>query len=264
MEPWQIVLALIQGLVEWLPISSEGQVVLFAYNFGNVPQEYLISLAIWLHLGTALAVVARYPRDILHILLLRDRSLFRLLLIATVGTAMTAIPLYFTLKAAMTTFQGEALNVAVGALLLVTALVLYLPSRRSNTIMDEDSREPTSREALATGLVQGFSVLPGLSRSGLTISALLLQKVDKEKALRFSFLMSVPAVLGILGIELLTGGWSLSVVSPIDLFLMELIVFAAGLLSMEVLLRVAKSISFWKLCVVIGTIAIVFGLPAFF
>lgn len=264
MEPWQIVLALIQGLVEWLPISSEGQVVLFAYNFGNVPQKSLISLAVWLHLGTALAVVARYPRDILHILLLRDRSLFRLLLIATVGTAMTAIPLYFAFKAAMTTFQGEVLNVAVGILLLVTALVLYLPSRSSNTTLDESHREPTSREALTTGLVQGFSVLPGLSRSGLTISALLLQKVDKEKALRFSFLISVPAVLGILGVELLTGAWPLAVVSAIDLFLMEIIVFAAGLLSIEVLLRVAKSISFWKLCLVIGTIAIVFGLPAFF
>ncbi|TFF91792.1 undecaprenyl-diphosphate phosphatase [Candidatus Thorarchaeota archaeon] len=264
MEPWQVILALIQGLVEWLPISSEGQVVLFAYNFGNVPQEYLVTLAVWLHLGTALAVVARYPRDILQVLSLQDRRLFRLLLIATIGTAITAIPLYFTLKVVVTAFQGELLNVAVGVLLLVTALVLYIPTRQGEPVLDNEPGEPDQRNAFTSGLVQGFSVLPGLSRSGLTISALLLQKVDKEKALRFSFLMSVPAVLGILGVELLTGGLSVPVIPMVDLVLMELIVFVTGLLSMEALLRVAKSISFWKLCVLIGSIAIVFGLPAFF
>jgi undecaprenyl-diphosphatase len=264
MELWQVILALIQGLIEWLPISSEGQVVLFAYNFGNVPQEHLLSLAVWLHLGTALAVVARYPRDILHIISLRDRRLFRLLLVATIGTAITAIPLYFSLKAIMTTFQGEVLNIAVGGLLLVTAVVLYMPTRKSAPVQDEETTEPTEREALSTGLVQGFSILPGLSRSGVTVSALLLQKVDKEEALRFSFLMSVPAVLGILAVELLTGGLSGPAISTIDLLMMELIVFVSGLLTMEALLRVARAISFWKLCVVIGGIAIAFGLPALF
>ena len=72
MELWQIIVALIQGLVEWLPISSEGQVVLFLYNFTPVPSEQIISLVVWLHLGTALAVVARYPRVIFEILSLKE------------------------------------------------------------------------------------------------------------------------------------------------------------------------------------------------
>ncbi|MHA2153047.1 MAG: undecaprenyl-diphosphate phosphatase, partial [Candidatus Thorarchaeota archaeon] len=59
MELWQILVALIQGLVEWLPISSEGQVVLFLYNFTPVAPEEIVSLVVWLHLGTALAVVVR-------------------------------------------------------------------------------------------------------------------------------------------------------------------------------------------------------------
>ncbi|RLI48931.1 MAG: undecaprenyl-diphosphate phosphatase, partial [Candidatus Thorarchaeota archaeon] len=92
MEPWQVIVALIQGLVEWLPISSEGQAVLFIYNFGDVPPEALISVVVWLHLGTALAVIVRYPRDFIHILTLRDRRLFRLLLIATLATAVTGVP----------------------------------------------------------------------------------------------------------------------------------------------------------------------------
>ena len=264
MEVWQIIVALIQGLVEWLPISSEGQAVLFVYNFGTVPADALITLVVWLHLGTALAVIARYPRTILDILALKDRDLFRLLLIATVCTAITALPLYFVLKASLTTFHGEIINILVGVLLLVTAFVLYLPTRNQHdSIPDEDNpRLPSNKEAAVTGFVQGFSVLPGLSRSGVTVSALLIQKVDKETALRFSFLMSVPAVLGILAVEFLTGGAVIPTISPLDLLVMEIIVFVTGLASIEILLRVARKVSFWKLCLILAIVAIIFGIPA--
>ncbi|MFW9979625.1 MAG: undecaprenyl-diphosphate phosphatase [Candidatus Thorarchaeota archaeon] len=263
MEPWQIIVALIQGFVEWLPISSEGQAVLFVYNFSSVPPSELITLVAWLHLGTALAVVVRYPRTILEVVTLKDRELFKNLLIATICTAITAIPLYFFLKDSISSFQGEILNVLVGLLLVVTAIVLYLPTMRASSEGSRDI-EPTPKVSAITGLVQGFSVLPGLSRSGVTVSALLMQKVSKETALRFSFLMSVPAVLGIFAVELLTGGAVLPSIAPVDLILIEAIVFVFGLLSMEFLLRVARRISFWKLCLLLGIIAIVFGIPVLF
>ena len=263
LEPWQIIVGLIQGLVEWLPISSEGQAVLFVYNFSSVPSSELITLVIWLHLGTALAVIVRYPRTIFEILALKDRVLFKNLLIATLCTAATAIPLYFFLKNSISAFQGEILNVLVGGLLVVTAIVLYLP-----TMKDESERaeniDPNPKVSAITGFVQGFSVLPGLSRSGVTVSALLMQRVDKETALRFSFLMSVPAVLGIFAVELLTGGALVPSIAPLDLLFIEIIVFVTGLASMEFLLRVAKRISFWKLCLILGAIAIIFGIPALF
>ncbi len=265
MDLWQIIVAIIQGLVEWLPISSEGQVVFFIFNFTAVPIDEIVSLVVWLHLGTALAVIVRYPRIILDLLSLRDRVLLRRLLLATFGTAITAIPLYFFLKNSISSFQGEMLNILVGALLLVTAIVLYLPSRQSSELQTEvETRDVTDKEAIVTGLVQGAAVLPGLSRSGVTVSSLLMQRVDKETALRFSFLMSVPAVLGILAIDILTGSTIPTSVSVIDLVLIEAIVFVVGLLSMEFLLRLARKVSFWKLCLVIALIAILFGLPAFF
>ena len=204
MEPWQIIAALIQGLVEWLPISSEGQVVLYLFNFAPVPREEIISLVVWLHLGTAFAVIVRYPRVILDILSLKDKKLFRLLLIATLSTAITAVPLYFLLTDILTPDHGEILNVLVGVLLLVTAIVLYLPTRRGEDERNTE-RDVENQEAAATGLVQGLAVLPGLSRSGVTISALLMQRIDKETAMKFSFLMSVPAVVAILILEILTG-----------------------------------------------------------
>lgn len=264
MELWQIVVAVLQGLFEWLPISSEGQVVFFIYNFTSVPATEVLSLVVWLHLGTALAVIVRYPRTILDIMSLKDKNLFRLLLIATVATAITAIPLYVFLKSSITIFQGEILNVLVGLLLLATALALYLPTRREKVIDPVDTRAPTDKEALLTGLVQGTSILPGLSRSGVTVSALLMQRVDRETALRFSFLMSVPAVLGILVLEILTGSTIPSSVGQFDIVIIEGIVFIVGLASMEVLLRLARKVNFWKLCLILGCIAIAFGIPALF
>ncbi|MFW9967986.1 MAG: undecaprenyl-diphosphate phosphatase [Candidatus Thorarchaeota archaeon] len=263
MEPWQIIVALIQGLVEWLPISSEGQVVLFVYNIGSVPQNEIVSLVAWLHLGTALAVMARYPRVILEVLTLKDRTLFRLLLIATVSTAMTAIPLYLFLKESFLVIHGEILNIIVGAFLLVTAIALYLPSREpAGSSVQTD--EPKELEATTAGLVQGVAVLPGLSRSGVTISALLMLRVDRETAFRFSFLMSVPAVIGILIVEVLAGSTIPPSIAPVDFLLMEIIVFITGLLSMETLLRLARRVSFWKLCLILSLVAISFGVPALF
>lgn len=263
MELWQVIVAVIQGLVEWLPISSEGQVVLFLYNFGSVPPEDLVTLAVWLHLGTAIAVLARYPRVILDVLTLKDRRLFRLLLIATVCTAATAIPFYIFLRNSIAVFHGEIMNIVVGILLLATAVILYLPTRSSLTEESNNTvREVGDQEAVTTGLVQGLAVLPGLSRSGVTISALLMQKVDKETALRFSFLMSVPAVIGILALETLIGGAIPASMSIIDLAVAEVIVFIVGLGSMEFLLRLARTTSFWKLCLVLACVAIAFGIPA--
>ena len=264
MELWQIIVALLQGLVEWLPISSEGQVVLFLYNLGTVPTDELISLVVWLHLGTTLAVLVRYPRRILDILTLRDRALFKLLLIATVCTAVTAIPLYTFLRSALTSpVFGEVVNILIGGLLLVTAVVLYLPTRTTTKSADTE-REPSDREAAVTGIIQGFSILPGISRSGVTVSSLLMQRVDKQTALEFSFLMSIPAVIGIMAVELLYGEAAIPSISTVDLLLMEVIVFVTGLASMEFLLRVAKHVQFWMLCLFLGTIAILFGLPALF
>ncbi|MHA1965039.1 MAG: undecaprenyl-diphosphate phosphatase [Candidatus Thorarchaeota archaeon] len=262
MELWQIVVALIQGLVEWLPISSEGQVVLFLYNFTPVPPEDIISLVVWLHLGTALAVIARYPRVIFDILSLKDKKLFRLLIVATLSTAITAVPLYFFLKDNLAPAHGELMNVLVGVLLLVTAIMLYLPTRRGEESVTDTEKDVEDRGAVVTGLLQGFAVLPGLSRSGVTISSLLMQRIDKETAMKFSFLMSIPAVLAILVLEVITGSTLPSGVGTLDLIFIEGIVFVTGLASMEFLLRLTKRVSFWKLCLVLAVVAILFGIPA--
>ena len=261
MEIWQIIVALIQGLVEWLPISSEGMLTFYIINFTPLLQTEILSLVVWLHLGTSLAVIVRYPRIILDLISLKDRVLLKRLIIATIGTAVTAIPLYIILKDSISLLQGMMLNFLVGGLLLVTAVVLYLPTRQTTDDSQEiETRDVSDREALVTGLVQGSAVLPGISRSGVTVSSLLMQRVDKETAFRFSFLMSVPAVLGILALEIIAGEAALPSVTLVDMILIEAIVFIVGLASIEFLLQLARKVSFWKLCLVLALIAILFGI----
>jgi undecaprenyl-diphosphatase len=234
-------------------------------NFTSIDPSEALLLAVWLHLGTSLAVIVRYPRIFLDLLSLKDRILLKRLILATVGTAITAIPLYIFIKNSITLFGGMLLNILVGGLLLVTAVILYLPTRQANDDRQEiETRDVTDKEALVTGLVQGSAVLPGLSRSGVTVSSLLIQRVNKETALRFSFLMSVPAVIGILALETITGATIPADVPLADLILIEVIVFIVGLASMEFLLRLARNVSFWKLCLVLAAIAIALGFPAFF
>jgi undecaprenyl-diphosphatase len=249
-----------------LPISSQGQTVLFVYNLGAVPVDSLVALAVWLHLGTMFSVLARYPRDILKIISLKDRNLLRLLLIATIGTGIVGVPVYLVRKVAFTAVLGSRLNLVVGVLLLMTAAILYASREKAHQAEVTNNnleQMPTDKAALVTGLAQGLSIMPGLSRSGITVSSLLMQKVGKETALKFSFLMSVPAVLGIFVLELATGDLAIATVSFSDLFVMDVIAFCVGLASMEALLRLSRKVSFWKLCVLIAAIAIVFGLPAF-
>lgn len=191
--------------------------------------------------------------------------MFRLLLVATIGTGIVGVPVYLVRKIALAAVLGSRLNLVVGLFLLATAAMLYTTRDRTQQPEVTDSnRMPTAKVALLTGLAQGLSILPGLSRSGITVSSLLMQKVDKETALKFSFLMSVPAVLGIFALEFVTGDLAVATVGLTDLLAMDVVAFCVGLASMEALLRLSRKVSFWKLCVFIAGIAIAFGFPAFF
>jgi undecaprenyl-diphosphatase len=174
------------------------------------------------------------------------------------------VPIYLVRKIALAAIFGSRLNLVVGLLLLATAAFLYAGREKTQeTGVDNPERMPTDKQALVTGLTQGLSILPGLSRSGITVSSLLMQKVGKETALKFSFLMSVPAVLGIFALELITGDLAIATVGLTDLLFMDVIAFGVGLASMEALLRLSRRVSFWKLCVFIAVVAIAFGIPAF-
>ncbi len=246
-----MILGLIQGILEWLPVSSEGSLVLILVNALKMNLSTAISLSIYAHLGTALAVVTKYNKVFKEAILLRDRETFKLLTFSTLGTCITAVPL---LTYGLENLElSEIVNVLIGLLLIVTGIILLYGKKMHCTLKRE---KLSAMNYLLLGLLQGFAVLPGLSRSAITVSYLLCTGVDPRKALKYSFLVSVPVVLGACVLEVVTGK-----IYPVSILLCLIIFsFATGLLTMNALLKVAEKVNFGMFCIFFGLLALLLNL----
>ena len=189
-----IIWGLVQGLTEFLPVSSSGHLVLvpaFLSRFGWEIAQPSLAISAVLHLGTLLAVVLYYRRDLVSLTRARtDPAARRLLGLLALGTvpALVGLPL----KDSIDAFASSARNVA--AALFVTGLVLLVGSRLLTGMRTWESG--TWRDALVVGVFQAFALVPGISRSGMTITAAAGRRFDGTEAARFSFLLAVPAIAG--------------------------------------------------------------------
>ncbi len=191
-----VLLGLIQGLTEFLPVSSSGHLVIAQHFLPGFDQPGL-AFDILLHLGTMLAVTLYFRREIGLMLVspLQSgpeartyRRMLGLIVLASVPTALIGLGF----KDVFEGLFGDIRLVAM--MLLVTGVLLFLAERFRRPGRKEG--QMTISDALVVGTVQGLAILPGISRSGSTISALLLKGVDGETAARFSFLLALPTVFG--------------------------------------------------------------------
>ena len=250
-----LMLGLLQGVLEWLPISSQGNLIVLAIAFLGLEPEYALSLSVYLHLGTGLAALVYFRNEVAGILgrrTDRDRELFRFLLIATILTGVVGFPIFTFVR--LTSLYGEALLVLTGLALLATGV---MQRDRAGGETRAQIRLDV-RDGLSLGVVQGLSAIPGLSRSGVTTTALLLKGYPGEEALRLSFLMSIPASFAaVAGLALVEGA------PPVDTGILLALAasFISALVSIDLLIKLARRTRFWKLCVVLGLIALVAVLP---
>ncbi|TXT61613.1 MAG: Undecaprenyl-diphosphatase [Promethearchaeota archaeon] len=272
-----IIIAILQGLVEWLPISSSGQVIIVAVNFFGISVENAFSLAIWLHLGTMFAVLFKFRKEFLKLLKsLRftkndieeiDIKKRNWLIIGTICTAITALPLYFIFKAflinSFTAVQGDIITLIIAGLLVITGLILLQTRKQlgTKTILENDIKR-LNKDSIIPGLAQGISILPGISRSGITISAILLKDYQEDEALHLSFLMSVPAILASIGVDIIFGGGSVfGTLDILTILIITVVSFIVGLFSMELLLQIAKKVNFSYFCIIYGILAFIIIIP---
>ncbi|MFC1858114.1 undecaprenyl-diphosphate phosphatase [Thermodesulfobacteriota bacterium] len=210
MDPLQAaVLGIVQGLTEFLPISSSGHLVIFQHLFGLKEPELLFDICV--HVGTLFAVCVVFFREIRSILLTlirlpklapslnglthlyAENEEIRIATLIVIGNVPTAILGLMFNKIAEQIFGSLEI---VGFMLLITGALLWLTRRTG--IKGRPLRAVTIKDALVIGLVQGMAILPGISRSGVTISVALFLGVDREVAGRYSFLLSIPAIIGAL------------------------------------------------------------------
>jgi len=200
MDVWSqsIVLGVVQGLTEFLPVSSSGHLVLLQHFLGFKGNNLLFDLLV--HMATLLAVVVYFWRDLMALArslmdgeAREDRRLLFYIGVATVVTGTIGLAFKDTLE---TLFYSPRLVVFT---LAVTGLVLFLADRLSH---GEKSMYGFGWFSSAlVGLAQGVAIVPGISRSGSTVSAALLLGMDREQAGRFSFLIAIPAIAGAFVLE---------------------------------------------------------------
>ncbi|MCD6230027.1 MAG: undecaprenyl-diphosphate phosphatase [Candidatus Diapherotrites archaeon] len=276
-----IFLGILQGIAEWLPVSSQGQLMLAGMAFFGMLPSRAIELSVWLHLGTMLSALVYFRREVAgllrrfpafvlliasgkHILVKQDRVSVRqgrvldehdkltfFLIVSTFFSGLVGIPLYVFLKKSFVFFGGEAAVALIGFFLIVTGVMLY--GAGSGTFGNRKITDLGLKDAVFTGVLQGFSVLPGISRSGTSTAALLFMGFRQEDSLKISFLMSI-IVVG--AAELVFGlfeGFSFSTGSLVAL----LFAFVSGFLSIGVLLKVAKKVRFWLFCIALGVVSLI-------
>lgn len=272
-----IIIAIFQGLFEWLPISSSGQTMIISINLFNISAENAFSLAIWLHFGTTLAVLLKFKKEFIRLFKtllhndlevnIADVKKRNWLIYATIGTGVTAVPIYFIIKIifldAFTAFQGDILTLFISGFLILTGLILIKTRRIYGTNkINEVSKSNIKRDSFLSGLVQGVSILPGISRSGVTTSTILLQKYKQNDALTLSFLMSVPVAIASIAVDILFGKGSVfSTLGVATIIVVTFVSFIIGYLTIDLLLRIANKLNFGYFCVLYGVLAYVFILP---
>jgi len=193
-----VVLGIVQGLGEFLPVSSSGHLVLLQKIFGISEQNLFFDTM--LHVGTLFAVVVVLWNDIIAILRKPIQPLTGFLIIATIPAVLAALVYGDQIDYIFNT--GQLLGVAF----LITAVLLCVAEFLSKRIVKANGykkrEEMNWLDALIIGIFQAIAIPPGISRSGATISGALSRRLDRDFAARFSFLLSIPAILGALVLNL--------------------------------------------------------------
>lgn len=240
-----IILGIVQGLTEFLPVSSSGHLVIMQKVLGVTEQGMAVSIV--LHLGTSLALVIFFFKDILN--LLWNKRLLAYIIVVTLVTG--------TIGISGKDFFEKLFNSPklVAMALILTGIILILTKK----FIEAKRSVLNIKDAFILGLTQGFAIIPGISRSGITISTLLFRGIDRQTSFRFAFLASIPAVFGAAILE--AKDISLAFMDTKSLIIGFVFSLLTGILSLNLLkivLKKAKLYYFGYYCIIIAVITLLF------
>lgn len=258
-----ILLGIIQGLTEFLPVSSSGHLEITAFileYFGNsgLPQENLL-MTVVLHAATALSTLYIFRQEVGEIFKgifqfkWNDEFKFSLkIILSMIPAALVGLIFDEQIDAL---FSGQIL--LVGGMLILTGLLLYVADKAKNT-----SKNVSFSNSILIGIAQAIAILPGISRSGATISVSVLLGIDREKAAKFSFLMVVPLILGKMAKDIMSGEIASESATLIPLAAGFIAAFITGLLACKWMISLVKNSQlkyFSYYCFGVGALAIIFS-----
>ena len=257
-----ILLGIIQGLTEFLPVSSSGHLEITTFileHFGSegLPKENIL-MTVVLHAATALSTlfifrdeVAQIFRGLLQFKWNEEFQFSLKIIISMVPAAVVGVLFDEEIDSL---FGGRILF--VGSMLIVTGLLLFIADKAKNT-----TQSVSFGQSLIIGIAQAIAILPGISRSGATISTSVILGIDREKAARFSFLMVVPLIFGKMAKDILSGEMASESAALIPLLAGFVAAFITGLIACKWMISLVKRSQlkyFSYYCFTIGILAIIF------
>ena len=246
-----IILGIVQGITEWLPISSSGHLVLMQTLFGLEPP---VLFDVILHIGSLVVILIVFWKDIKNLaigVVKKDKTHLNYLLMLLIASIPIFLAGYFLNSFIKSIFNNLK---TVGFSLLFTAFLLYLskhPKKKNKAL--------NFKNTFLIGIAQALAILPGISRSGSTISVGLMQGTKKQETARFSFLLFIPAIIGATVME----AKSITEISNLPALIIGTIAaIIAGVFSLKLLLRIIKKNKFshfsWY-CLILGMIVLAFA-----
>lgn len=250
-----IVLGIIQGLTEFLPVSSSGHLEIAKYVLGDTSlAEQSMMMTVSLHAATALSTILVFRRDIARILRgifqrnWNEEKIFSLkIILSMIPAALVGLALESEIEQL---FDHRILLVSV--MLLITGLLLLLADRAKAS-----EKSVSYWDALIIGVAQAIAILPGISRSGATISTSVMLGIDRERAARFSFLMVVPLIFGKIAKDILDGRLNENTLQAVPLMAGFLAAFFTGMLACIWMIRLVKASKLRYFSLYCWTVAIV-------
>ncbi|MFC7237719.1 undecaprenyl-diphosphate phosphatase [Saliphagus sp. GCM10025317] len=259
-----ILAGIVQGVVEWLPVSSQGNLSLFLTLVGTDPGVAL-QLALFLQVGTTLSAATYYREEIRAALesvpewrpsraYEGENAITSYIVLASAMTGLVGIPLYIYAVDLAGQLTGGVFIGLIGVLLILTGVIQL----RLESVSMGTREEPTLVDSILVGAVQGLAILPGISRSGMTTSALLFRSYEPPAAFRLSFLLSIPASLGAAALTM-AGAGGLPGIAPVPAVVALLVSGVVGYLTIDALMRIVERVPFWAVCFGLGGLAIIGG-----
>ncbi len=267
---YSVIIGIIQGVSEWLPVSSKTQIIVSSQFLLKLTFDQAYTFGLFMEIGTLAAAVIYFRKDVVKLVQVlagskdaMKRKLFFYVLIVTVITAVIAAPLYL--------IADSIKGIAVGIPMLIIGLVLigdavlirYSKKRQTNGLAPRKLENLSIKDYIVIGITQGISALPGVSRSGITTSAMLLLGIEPDEAFRLSFTAGIFAALGAFGLTLVASKSNVSAsiagIGVTGLVVAIITSFIISLFLIDFLIKFAGKQKITYLTAALGAIAIASG-----
>lgn len=268
---YSVIIGLVQGVSEWLPVSSKTQIIVTSTLLLKLTYQQAYTFGLFMEIGTLVAAIIYFRKDLVKLVEVlagsKDpgkRRLFMYVLVVTVITAVIAAPLYLIADSIIGVALGIPMLIIGAVLIGDTALIRYSRKKQQTGVAPRRLQNLSLKDYLIIGVTQGISALPGVSRSGITTSTMLLLGVEPDEAFRLSFLAGIFAAAGAFGLSLVASksnvSASIAAVGGTGIVIAIITATGISLFLIDFLIKVAGKQKITYLTAALGVIAIASGL----